>query len=87
MSFAFYLVHLLVIASVSSSWPDGHPELPWRQAVLLGLAAFAIALAIAWVLHKAVEVPAQRWLLRYDRSRARVQPAPARDLAEPVTTR
>lgn len=87
VSFAFYLVHLLVIASVSSSWPDGHPELPWRQAVLLGLAAFAIALAIAWVLHKAVEVPAQRWLLRYDRSRARVQPAPARDLAEPVTTR
>ena len=69
VSFAFYLVHLLVIASVSSSWPDGHPELPWRQAVPLALAAFVIALAIAWVLHRAVEIPAQRWLLRYDRSR------------------
>lgn len=69
VSFAFYLVHLLVIASVSSSWPDGHPQLPWRHAVLLALAAFAIALAIAWVLHRAVEIPAQKWLLRYDRSR------------------
>lgn len=70
ISFAFYLVHLLVIASVSSAWPDGHPQLPWRRAVLLALAAFGIALAIAWVLHKAVEVPAQRWLLRRDRARA-----------------
>ncbi|KQT75283.1 acyltransferase family protein [Microbacterium sp. Leaf436] len=70
VSFAFYLVHLLVIASVSSAWPDGHPQLPWRRAVLLALAAFGIALAIAWVLHKAVEVPAQRWLLRRDRARA-----------------
>ncbi|WAC70134.1 acyltransferase family protein [Microbacterium sp. SL75] len=69
VSFAFYLVHLLVIASVSSSWPDGHPQLPWRHALLLALAAFAIALAIAWVLHRAVEIPAQKWLLRYDRSR------------------
>lgn len=69
LSFAFYLVHLLVIAAVSSGWPDGHPELPWRQAVPLALAAFAIALAIAWVLHRLVEVPAQRWLLRYDRAR------------------
>lgn len=70
ISFAFYLVHLLVIASVSSAWPDGHPQLPWRQAVPLALAAFALALGIAWVMHKAVEIPAQRWLLRFDRSRA-----------------
>lgn len=69
LSFAFYLVHLLVIASVSSAWPDGHPELPWRQAVPLALAAFALALAIAWGLHKLVEIPAQRWLLRFDPDR------------------
>jgi len=75
VSFAFYLVHLLVIASVSSAWPDGHPQLPWRQAALLALAAFGIALALAWALHRIVEVPAQRWLLRYDRSRAAVRPA------------
>lgn len=71
VSFAFYLVHLLVIASVSSGWPEGHPELPWRQAVPLALAAFAIALAIAWAMHRLIEIPAQRWLLRYDRDRAR----------------
>ncbi|WZH38250.1 MAG: acyltransferase [Microbacterium enclense] len=76
VSFAFYLVHLLVIAAVSSAWPDGHPQLPWRQAVLLAFAAFGIALTLAWVIHKAVEIPAQRWLLRYDRSRAAVRPAP-----------
>jgi peptidoglycan/LPS O-acetylase OafA/YrhL len=69
VSFAFYLVHLLVIASVSSAWPDGHPQLPWRQAVPLALAAFGIALALAWAMHKLIEIPAQRWLLRYDRSR------------------
>ncbi|KEP73910.1 hypothetical protein HR12_32250 [Microbacterium sp. SUBG005] len=69
VSFAFYLVHLLVIASVSSAWPDGHPQLPWRRAVLLALAAFGIALALAFVMHKLVEVPAQRWLLRHGRSR------------------
>ncbi len=77
VSFAFYLVHLLVIASVSSAWPDGHPELPWRQAVPLALAAFGIALAIAWVLHRAVEVPAQRWLLRFDPARRAVRAADA----------
>jgi peptidoglycan/LPS O-acetylase OafA/YrhL len=76
LSFAFYLVHLLVIASVSSGWPDGHPELPWRQAVPLALAAFGIALAIAWAMHKLVEIPAQRWLLRYDPDRARHGSAP-----------
>lgn len=69
VSFAFYLVHLLVIASVSSAWPDGHPELPWRQAVPLALAAFGIALGLAFAMHKWVEIPAQRWLLRYDPAR------------------
>ncbi|KQR26163.1 acyltransferase family protein [Microbacterium sp. Leaf151] len=71
VSFAFYLVHLLVIASVSSGWPEAHPELPWRQAVPLALAAFGIALAIAWAMHRLIEIPAQRWLLRYDPDRAR----------------
>lgn len=82
LSFAFYLVHLLVIASVSSGWPDGHPELPWRQAIPLALAAFAVALAIAWVMHKLVEVPAQRWLLRFDPDRA-----PHRDTTTPAPQR
>ncbi|WP_307448221.1 MULTISPECIES: acyltransferase [Microbacterium] len=75
VSFAFYLVHLLVIASVSSGWPGGHPELPWQRALLLALAAFGIALAIAWAMHRLVEIPAQRWLLQYDRSRVAARPA------------
>ncbi|MDQ1075091.1 MULTISPECIES: acyltransferase [Microbacterium] len=78
VSFAFYLVHLLVIASVSSAWPDGHPQLPWRQAVPLALAAFGIALALAWAMHKLIEIPAQRWLLRYDRSRSAARPSSVR---------
>ncbi|KTR96359.1 hypothetical protein NS220_02260 [Microbacterium testaceum] len=86
VSFAFYLVHLLVIASVSSAWPDGHPQLPWRQAVPLALAAFGIALALAWALHKLIEIPAQRWLLRYDRSRT-PRPVAARGRAELLPNR
>ncbi|MDQ1172179.1 peptidoglycan/LPS O-acetylase OafA/YrhL [Microbacterium testaceum] len=75
VSFAFYLVHLLVIASVSSAWPEGHPELPWRQAVPLALAAFGIALGLAFAMHRWVEIPAQRWLLRYDPSRRATAPS------------
>jgi len=86
VSFAFYLVHLLVIASVSSAWPDGHPQLPWRQAVPLALAAFGIALGLAWAMHKLIEIPAQRWLLRYDRSRT-PRPVAARARADLLPNR
>lgn len=63
LSFAFYLVHLLVVASVSSPWPDGHPQIAWLPATLLALTSLAVALALAAVLHHAVEVPARRWIL------------------------
>ncbi|MGC0369070.1 acyltransferase family protein [Microbacterium sp. SLBN-111] len=69
LSFAFYLVHLLVIASVSSAWPDGHPELHWPRAFALAALAFAISLGLAWVLHRGVEIRAQRMLLRFDPDR------------------
>lgn len=69
LSFAFYLVHLLVIASVSSAWPDGHPELHWPRAIALAAVAFAISLGLAWVLHRGVETRAQRVLLRFDPDR------------------
>jgi peptidoglycan/LPS O-acetylase OafA/YrhL len=69
LSFAFYLVHLLVIASVSSAWPDGHPELHWPRAFALAALAFVISLGLAWVLHRGVEIRAQRVLLRFDPDR------------------
>lgn len=69
LSFAFYLVHLLVIASVSSAWPDGHPELHWPRALALAALAFAISLGLAWLLHRGVEVRLQRVLLRFDPDR------------------
>lgn len=72
LSFAFYLVHLLVIASVSSAWPDGHPELHWPRAIALAVLAFAISLSLAWLLHRGVETRMQRVLLRFDPDRAAV---------------
>ncbi|KDP90932.1 MULTISPECIES: acyltransferase family protein [Clavibacter] len=67
VSFAFYLVHVLVIWSVSSPWPDGQPVLPWPEATALMLCAFLLALSLAWILHRYVEIPAQRLVLRLDR--------------------
>lgn len=64
LSFAFYLVHLLVIASVSSPWPDGHPQIAWLPATLLTLTSLATAILLAAALHLVVEVPARRALLR-----------------------
>ncbi|MCC4247847.1 acyltransferase family protein [Microbacterium testaceum] len=69
LSFAFYLVHLLVIASVSSAWPDGHPELHWPRAVALAALAFMISLGLGWLLHRGVETRVQRVLLRFDPDR------------------
>lgn len=74
LSFAFYLVHLLVIASVSSAWPDGHPELHWPRALALAAVAFAISLGLAWVMHRAVETRMQRVLLRFDPDRRAPRP-------------
>ncbi|MBM7412318.1 peptidoglycan/LPS O-acetylase OafA/YrhL [Clavibacter michiganensis] len=67
-SFAFYLVHVLVMASISSPWPGGHPLLPWPAATALMVSAFCAALALALVLHHGIEIPAQRILTRLDRS-------------------
>lgn len=64
LSFSFYLVHLLVIASVSSPWPDGHPQIAWVPAALLALVSLTVALALAAALHFGVEVPARQALLR-----------------------
>jgi peptidoglycan/LPS O-acetylase OafA/YrhL len=67
VSFAFYLIHVLVLESVSSPWPGGHPFLPWHEATALMLCAFLLALALAWILHRYVEIPAQRLVMRLHR--------------------
>ncbi|MFJ9818596.1 acyltransferase family protein [Streptomyces sp. NPDC101151] len=63
LSFAFYMIHLLVLrAGVSLLGTKPH------FGVLAGLAvttvAFALSLALSWVLYEAVERPARRLLLR-----------------------
>ncbi|MCD7440574.1 acyltransferase [Streptomyces lincolnensis] len=63
LSFAFYMVHLLVMAAATHLFGTSP-----RFGPLAGLAAttltFAVALGLAWVLYEAVECPARRWLLR-----------------------
>jgi peptidoglycan/LPS O-acetylase OafA/YrhL len=76
ISFAFYLIHLLVIASVSSPWPDGHPHLPAPAAAALTTLSFVVALALAWVLHHTVEIRVRIMLLSRRRGS---QPTPIRE--------
>lgn len=67
-SFAFYLVHLLTIDVVLRFRPQG--TVGGVTSAILTLLALVIALAVATVLHDAVEVPARRLLLHGLRNRA-----------------
>ncbi|PZE24826.1 acyltransferase [Curtobacterium sp. MCLR17_055] len=67
-SFAFYLVHLLTIDVVLRFRPHG--TVGGVTSAILTLLALVIALAVATVLHDAVEVPARRLLLHGLRNRA-----------------
>ncbi len=70
-SFAFYVVHLLVIGSLAAPWPDGHPLLPWPQGAALAALALAVSIALAMLIHRGVELPMQRALLHSYNARAR----------------
>ncbi|MER7337310.1 acyltransferase [Streptomyces sp. NPDC000075] len=64
VSFAFYMVHILVIRAGESLF-GGHPKLGLTNGGPLVLAAaFSVSLALAWALHSWVEVPGRRLLLR-----------------------
>ncbi|MFJ8437789.1 acyltransferase family protein [Kitasatospora griseola] len=63
LSFAFYMVHILVIRTGESLFRP-HPKEPWPTGLLVSCTAFAISLAVAWLLHTLVEVPGRRLLLR-----------------------
>ncbi|MBM7389894.1 acyltransferase family protein [Clavibacter phaseoli] len=79
ISFAFYLVHVLVMQSVVALWPDALPR-STAAGVVLALASLVIATLVAAALHRLVEVPAQRALAGKRRPPARPadpDPAPA----------
>lgn len=63
ISFAFYMIHILVIRTGESLFHP-HPKLPWACGLLAAGAAFAVSLAAAWSLHTFVENPGRRLLLR-----------------------
>lgn len=77
VSFAFYMVHILVIRTGEHLF-GGHPKLPlWDGGLLVLAAAFSVSLALAWALHTWVEVPGRRLLLRRWRgTSAASRPAP-----------
>ncbi|MCX5196158.1 acyltransferase [Streptomyces sp. NBC_00249] len=64
VSFAFYMVHILVIRA-GEHFFGGHPKLPvWDGGLLVLGAAFSVSLALAWALHTWIEVPGRRLLLK-----------------------
>ncbi|MBY8840258.1 acyltransferase [Streptomyces sp. SP2-10] len=84
LSFAFYMIHLLVLRA-GTSLLGTKPRFGALGGVAVTAAAFAVSLALAWVLYEAVECPARRLLLRRRRPAAppeparREAPAPVRD--------
>jgi peptidoglycan/LPS O-acetylase OafA/YrhL len=64
ISFAFYLIHILVIRTGEYLF-RAHPMLPWPLGLLAAGTAFAVSLAIAWTLHTYVENPGRKLLLRH----------------------
>ncbi|MFI2764743.1 acyltransferase family protein [Streptomyces echinatus] len=86
LSFAFYMIHLLVLRSATSLLGT-KPRFGAPAGLAVTAGAFAVSLALSWVLYEAVERPARRLLLRRrravpppERTAARREaPAPARD--------
>ncbi|GAA0533126.1 acyltransferase [Paractinoplanes ferrugineus] len=65
LSFAFYLIHLLVIRVLElDPFIGSHPKLHAVPAAALTLMTFSISVAAAWLLHAGIEKPARRLLVR-----------------------
>jgi len=69
-SFAFYLVHLLVIDTLGALWPAADPR-PAIGGLALTVLALGMALLVASILHRLVERPARTALLAIPRLFAR----------------
>ncbi|TFB86851.1 acyltransferase [Cryobacterium algoricola] len=68
LSFAFYLIHVLALQSISSLFPEQLPESSSFVGVVLAAAAFAVSLAGAELLNRVVERPARQLILRRKRA-------------------
>jgi peptidoglycan/LPS O-acetylase OafA/YrhL len=77
ISFAFSLVHLLVIQLMEATWARIPPASD-THGVLLALAALVASVLLAWALHIGVERPAQRLIAGKPGAR-RPSAAPAAD--------
>lgn len=62
LSFAFYMIHLLVMRTGEYVF-RAHPQEGWLFGSAATAASFAISLAAAWVLHNHVEKPMRRLIL------------------------
>ncbi|MDH6137351.1 peptidoglycan/LPS O-acetylase OafA/YrhL [Kitasatospora sp. MAA4] len=72
ISFAFYMIHLLVMRTGEYAFRS-HPKEHWPMGLAVTAAAFAIALSLAWLLHTYVEGPGRRLMLRSWGRRAAVR--------------
>ncbi|MEU7562732.1 acyltransferase family protein [Streptomyces eurythermus] len=77
LSFAFYMVHLLVLRAATTVL-GSKPRFGPFAGLAVSATAFAVSLGLSWVLYEAVERPARRLLLRRRRPAARRDPVPAR---------
>ncbi|MET8948987.1 acyltransferase [Streptomyces sp. NPDC004542] len=75
LSFAFYMVHLLVIRA-GTTLLGRSPRFGLPTALAVTAVVFTVSLALSWVLYEAVERPARRLLLRGCRSAAARRAAP-----------
>lgn len=62
LSFAFYMVHLLVMR-VGERLFGSHPRLPFWPGLGVAAAVTAVCLGLAWVLYTVVEVRGRRWIM------------------------
>ncbi|WP_066042127.1 acyltransferase family protein [Herbiconiux solani] len=69
ISFAFYLIHLLVVGVIASAWPGGAPQAPLLLGAALTLLAFTVALGLAWMLWKFVEIPGRNAVLGWGKKK------------------
>jgi peptidoglycan/LPS O-acetylase OafA/YrhL len=75
LSFAFYMIHLLVMRTGEYVFRP-HPQEGWLFGSVATVASFTISLTAAWILHNYIEKPARKRLLSRRttaRTRARYQ--------------
>ncbi|MET7288011.1 acyltransferase [Streptomyces sp. NPDC005573] len=77
LSFAFYMIHLLVLRA-GTSLLGTKPHFGLLAGLAVTATAFALSLALSWVLYEAVESPARRLILRRRRrtTASEAEPAP-----------